>query len=202
MKSLEVKFNEALAELKKKTSADKYAEVCKQYIPLTTIEAKLNCVEEALKTVLKESNPLKLEDIEEAKRDYPALFGVEPRKATTNKESVAAPIVKHNGRGDNFNESDPLQRAEGKPVQMTETNTPQNVCSKGDKVMFDGFLKLGKITEAEHAKLVGKKPAGYEQLSEKQRKEFDFARLIGINEADAFKLARMTGSTFKEVSRR
>jgi hypothetical protein len=69
-------------------------------------------------------------------------------------------------------------------------------------VMFGGLLKLGKITEAEHRKLTGQKPEGYNQLTEQQRKEFDTARLCLFSEADAFKLARMSGSNFKEVSRR
>ena len=191
MKSLEVKFNEALAELKKKASATKYDEVCQQYMPLTTIGAKLNCIEQALKTVLKESNTLNLTDIEEAKRDHAILFGVEPKRTTTNKES-AAPIRKHNGKADSFVEGNPLHRSEGRPAQVTETS--KDTCSKGDKVLADGFLQLGKITEAEHTQLTGKKPAGYERLSEAQRKDFDFARLVGIGIADAFKLV--------EVSRR
>jgi hypothetical protein len=185
MQSLEVKFNSALAELKKKATATKYDEVCQQYMPLTTIEAKLNCIEQALKTVLKESNTLNLTDIEEAKRDHAILFGVEPKRTTTNKES-AAPIRKHNGTADNFNEGNPLHRSEGRPAQVTETNN--DTCSKGDKVLADGFLKLGKISESEHAQLVGKKPVGYERLTTAQRRDFDFARLVGISEADAFKL--------------
>ena len=200
MKSIHTKLNEALEALDKAGKRKQYNEKVQ---PPMTAETRLNLAEAILgnkSTPTKESaSPLKLEDIEESKRDYAILFGVEPKAATTNKES-AAPIVKHNGRADNWNENDPLRRADGAPVQMTET-TPKDICAKGDKAMFDGLLKLGKITEAEHAKLVGKKPAGYEVLSEAQRKEFDFCLRIGITEADAFRVVGAKRSNLTEVSR-
>jgi hypothetical protein len=198
MKSLEVKFNEALAELKKKLSKKKYDEVCQQYMPLASIEAKLNCVEAALGTLSESANPLKLENIDEAKRDYAVLFGVEPKTQATTTEKSAQPIKKHNGSADNFVEGSPLNGDRGKAFTNTDTRVE---VSRGDKALADGLLKLGKITETEHAKLVGKKPEGYEQLSEQQRKEFEFARMIGLSEVDAFRLVNITGG-YKEVSRR
>jgi hypothetical protein len=198
MKSLEVKFNEALAELKKRVSKEKYDGVCQQYMPLATIEAKLNCVEAALGTLSESANPLKLENIDEAKRDYAVLFGVEPKTHATTKEKNAQPIKKHNGPADNFVEGSPLNGDRGKAFTNTATRAE---VSKGDKALADGLLKLGKITEAEHAKLVGKKPAGYEKLNEGQRKEFEFARMIGLSEVDAFRVVNITGG-YKEVSRR
>ncbi|HEX6822680.1 MAG TPA: hypothetical protein VF123_11530 [Candidatus Sulfotelmatobacter sp.] len=189
MKSLEVRFNEVLAELKK-ADAKKFKEVFDECQTLTTIETKLNCVEAALQA-LKESAAVRsvtgVVDINESMRDFANLFGVEPRQKTNNKES-AAPIKKHNGAADN-----------GGTV-ITEAN--KNTFAKGDKIMADGLLKLGKITEAEHARMLGKQPAEYDKLTEAQRREFDFARLIGISEADAFKLAKLTGTSLKEVSRR
>jgi hypothetical protein len=71
-----------------------------------------------------------------------------------------------------------------------KTNDP---CTKGDKIVFDAYLKAGKITEAEHRKMTGQKPEGYDKLTDTQKKEFNGARLIGISEADAFTLARMVG---------
>lgn len=197
MKSLEVKFNEALAELKKKAPAKKYDEVCQQYMPLTSIEAKLNCVEQALASLSESVNPLRMENLDESLRDpaVAVLFGVDAKRTTTNKE--AAPIKKHNGSGDNFIEGNPFNGDR----KQTITENKTDVRTRVDKATADGLLKCGSITEAEHAKLVGKKPAGYEQLSEQQRKDYDFARLIGISEADAFKVAKLSGSTFKEVSR-
>jgi len=50
--------------------------------------------------------------------------------------------------------------------------------------------------------MTGNKPEGYDKLSEQQRKDFDFARAVGISEADSFTLVQMTGRTFKEASRR
>jgi hypothetical protein len=189
MKSLEVKFNEALAELKKKTSKEQYDEVCKQYMAITSIEAKLNCVVAAL-GMSESANPLKLENIDEAKRDYAVLFGVEPKTHATTKEKNAQPIKKHNGSADNFVEGSPLNGDRGKAFTNTETRAE---VSKGDKALADGLLKLGKITEAEHAKLLGKKPEGYENLNEGQRKEFEFARMIGLSEVDAFRVVNITG---------
>jgi len=203
MKSIHVKLNEALEALDKAGKRKQYNEKVQ---PQMNVETRLNLAEALLgnkSTPTKESaNVLKLEDIEESKRDFAILFGVEPRAKATNKES-AAPIVKHNGRADNFIEGSPFNNDRGHwfTDPMTETNTPKDICAKGDKVMFDGLLKLGKITEAEHRKLTGAKPEGYNQLTEKQRKEFDHARMFGFSEADAFKVARMSGSNFKEVSR-
>jgi hypothetical protein len=77
------------------------------------------------------------------------------------------------------------------PGYVKEVKDP---CAKGDKVLFDGLLKLGSITEAEHSKLTGKKPEGYDKLSEQQRRDFDFARAVGLSEADAFTLTKMTVS--------
>lgn len=120
---------------------------------------------------------------------------------STNKKSVRN-IKKNNGGAANFVEGSPLNGDRG-DATITENNTRQaKAVAKGDKALADGLLKLGKITEAEHRKLTGCKPEGYEQLSEAQRKDFDFARLVGISEADAFKLVKITGTTFKEVSRR
>src|SRR5260221_14583878 len=99
------------------------------------IEAQVKVVKEALKE-LKEADPLGLSNIEEAKRDYPALFGVEPwptKQPTTESKPV---VKKHNGRVENLVESNPLQRADGKSAPITETdNTRKNIFEKGDKVM-------------------------------------------------------------------
>ena len=65
-----------------------------------------------------------------------------------------------------------------------------------------GCLKLVASPRPSIANSLAAKPEGYEKLSEQQRKEFDFARAVGISEADSFTLAKMSGSTFKEVSRR
>lgn len=194
MKSVEVKFQEALEQLKK-TAASKYDRVFAECQKLSGIEAKLNCVEAALKGTVKES----ANNIDEALRD-PAvaiLFGNDPKTTTTNKESKP-PIKKNNGTAENFVEGSPFN---GDRSKAATSNAHKDTLAKGDKVLADGLLKVGGITEAEYRKLTGSKPEGYDRLSEKQRKEFDFARAVGISEADAFTLAKMTGSTLKEVSR-
>lgn len=171
MKSIEVKFNEAMEAVKKAGKAKKFEEVAKG---CTTIEQKLNTAEAVLKDagIVRESRPVK----------------------------------KNNGAGDNFTENNPLRPVEEfressnnfAPGYVKEVKDP---CAKGDRILFDGLLKAGKITESEHRKITGQKPEGYDKLSEQQRKEFDFARAVGISEADCFTLAKMAGTTFKESRR-
>src|ERR1700737_2099349 len=122
MKSIETRFNEALAELKEKASAKKYTKVWEKTKTFPTIEAQLNCVEEALAKVLKEADPLGIGNPEDWKRDVAILFGVEPWP-TNQPTHEAAPVVKkHNGAAENFSESNPLQRAEGRSAPITETS--------------------------------------------------------------------------------
>lgn len=174
MKDINTRFAEAVEALKKAGRTKKYEEVSKTFTTTTPIEAKLNAADAILKDagIVRESRPVK----------------------------------KNNGAGDNFVEGNPLGlkveefRENFSTGYIKETTNP---CAKGDKVLFDGLLKLGKITEAEHRKLTGNnKPEGYDKLSEQQRKDFDFAKAIGLSESDAFKLTKMTGSTFREVYRR
>ena len=113
----------------------------------------------------------------------------------------AQPIKKHNGSVDTFVEGNPFGRT-AEEFSPGYTKDAKSITAKSDQLLFDGLLKVGGISEAEHRKLTGCKPEGYDKLSETQRKEFDFARAVGISEADSFKLAKMAGSTLKEVSRR
>ena len=113
MKSIEVKFNEALAALKE-VSAKNYEKVVNTLPKGSSIEAKLNCVYEALapltnckdahevamylekgdKLVAKESNPFKGESLDGAMRDpsVAILFGHDPKKtkATTKEHEHVA----------------------------------------------------------------------------------------------------------------
>jgi hypothetical protein len=185
--SFEVKCNMCEAGIKGDLTVDNFQEKHGKLLP-----------ESHKREQVQESDPLGLTNIDEAKRDYAVLFGVEPKTQATTTEKSAQPIKKHNGSADNFVEGSPLNGDRGKAFTNTDTRVE---VSKGDKALADGLLKLGKITEAEHAKLVGKKPQGYEQLSEQQRKEFEFARMIGLSEVDAFRLVNITGG-YKQVSRR
>jgi hypothetical protein len=185
MKSVEVKFAEAMDALKKAGKAGQF-------------ESKLNPIKETAKVAGKTvSIEVQLNLAEAVLKDA----GVVRTKEST-------PIKKNNGAGDNFVEGNPLgvtveefreSSNSFSPGYIKETTNP---CQKGDKIMADWMLKNGKINESQHRKLTGQKPEGYEKLSEAQKKEFDFARLIGISESDAFKLANIAGTTFREVSRR
>lgn len=92
------------------------------------------------------------------------------------KVKESAPIVKHNGAGDNgrqvFTESD--------HGSLTET-----AFAKGDAVLFKS---LG-ISENDQRRLRGLPPAG-ESLTPSQLREFRFLRSIHISESDALKGAR------------
>lgn len=188
MKSNELKLNEALEQLKK-TSPSKYKEVCAKLPTLfPNIEAQVKCVEEALK--LQEANPMGLTDIEEAKRDYPLLFGVEARTGQTITETAPKGGVKHNGASDNFVEGSPFN--EGRtPNTEANKNTRKDIFTKGDRLVAESLFKLGKITEVEKNKMIGEEPAEVATLTEKQQKEYRFARMIGISEADAIKVAKI-----------
>jgi hypothetical protein len=189
MKDINIQFSEALAQLKKTASASKYNEVAEKFAKLPTIEAKLNSVEAAIAEVVKESSPLGLTNLDEAKRDYPVLFGVEPRAAVTTKESKR--INHHNGRLDNFDESNPLQRADGRPADTAANSRRHDPFAKGDLILAEAAFKRGDITADQLRKLKGLAPAEVEKLTEKQRKEYDTARLFNISEADSLILARM-----------
>lgn len=216
MKSIELKFNEALAAIDKAGKRKTFDEKAKH---CTTIEAKFNAAEAVLKSagIVREQEPSKpadkktkvqenvqeseaVEDLEEVKRDFHFLFDVEPKPHTsTNKESVRS-IKKNNGSVDNFVENNPFN--DGRSSSFSPgyiKQSSEEMCAKGDKVMFDGLLKLGKITEAEHKKLTGAKPEGYTKLNEQQRKDFDFCRMSGLSEAQAFTFVNTKG--FREVSR-
>lgn len=188
-KSIHVKLNEALEALDKAGKRKQYNEKVQ---PQMNVESRLNLAEAILSgksTPTKESASRFLEELVEAQREYGVLFGGQP---AVSNEIVKPPIVKHNGVADNG----------GASVGMTENNTRKDIFAKGDKVMFDSMLRRGEITEAEHCKLTTGKPAEYKQLSEAQKKEFDIAQFVGINEADCLRLARMSGTNIREVSRR
>lgn len=174
MKSVEVKLNEALEALKKAGKRKEFEEKInplKEKLGLVPVEQQLNCAEEVLKAagVVRESHPIK----------------------------------KNNGAGDNYVEGNPLRATAEEFRESSNNFSPgyikevKNPFAKGDKIMFDHMLKTGQITEAQHRKMTGQKPVGYDALTEAQRKDFDFSVRIGISEADAFKLTKLTGTTLK-----
>lgn len=152
MKSIEIKFAEAMDALKKAGRTKLFDEKAKS---CTTIEAKLNAAEAVL-----------------------AEKGIV-------REAI---IRKHNGAADNGNVTE--FRESGNSFSAGYVKETTDPFDKADKIMFDSMLKRGEITEAQHRKLLGMKPAEYDTLTEKQRKNYDSARLIGFNESDSLKLAR------------
>lgn len=189
-KSNEVKLNKALAKLKKRAPASKYEEVAGKLPALfPNVEAQVECVKTALKQFT-EADPL-----EEALSD-PAvaiLFGREPKKKETIKETAPVVVVKHNGASENFVEGSPLN--EGRSAANTETaNTRKNIFAKGDAILIENMthpVTKQRLTEAEKRMLTGGKPAEYGNLTAKQQKEFDAAKMLGFSEGDAMKLARL-----------
>jgi hypothetical protein len=196
MKSIHNKLNEALAAIDKAGKRKQYNEAVR---PEMTTETRLNAAESILNATISNKFGEAAKPVNQFKANADALdealsepgvailFGKTPK---TTKEN-ATPIKKNAGAAEMFVEGSPFNGDRSNTTVVPETK--KDVYSKGDKALADGLLKLGKITEAEHAKLTGNaRPQGYEKLSEKQKKEYDFARLIGINESDAFKVARLS----------
>jgi hypothetical protein len=192
-------FNEALAKLKE-ASASKFDEVSTKLTTIKSIEAKLNCVTEAIAnvaTIPDESDrsftalvSRTEQEFAEAKRDCGVLFGVEPRATATVKETVAK-IQKHNGAAENFVEGSPFN--EGRTAVDTAANsTRKDRFAGGDAILIEHMthpVTKQPLTEAEKSKALGGKPAAYANLTAQKKKDYDFARLIGLNESDALKVA-------------
>jgi hypothetical protein len=212
MKSLFNKLAEALEALDKAGKRKQFDEKVKSEM---TTEVRLNIAESILNVNIsdkygeaaKTTDPLKKteDDLEEAKRDYAVLFGVEPRKKATNKET-AQPITKNNGAVQNFVEGSPFNegRSGGRNAGGTTVTETDSKITKKRKAMIESCADSMGCSKKEARAFLGlppKKPKAYKNLSEGQQKEFDFARMIGISESDAFKLVALTGG-YKEVSRR
>jgi hypothetical protein len=94
------------------------------------------------------------------------------------------PITKNNGAEHNGNA----------PV-ITES-TCKNVTA-GESRMYELMVESGQMTRAQRDLLEGKvtlvNREKYTQLSEGAKREWNFARLCGISEADAFKVVQLTG---------
>jgi len=190
MKSIEEKLNEALDKLKT-ISASKYKEVCEKLPTLfPNVEAQVQCVAEALKQFTQESNPLGLQGfelLEEAKREFPALFGVEPRTdgVKTITEAGQRTVNKHNGAADNFVEGSPFN--EGRtPITATD-NTPVIAMKEAS---VERLKKTG-LSEADARGILGLAPKQPEGLTRRQAAEYTFAIRCGISESDALKLVKI-----------
>lgn len=127
----------------------------------------------------------------------------------SNKYESAAPIKKNNGAGDTYVEGNPFR-----PVEEFRENGSRNAggttitetdpkITERRKLMVESVADSMGCSKKEARAFLGlppKKPKGYKDLSEGQKKEFDFARAIGISEDDAFRLVAITGG-YKQASR-
>jgi hypothetical protein len=147
-------------------------------------EVQLNIIEQAIKEVkaggrsITEAgaavvkNNSSVEDIDEAKRDYATLFGVEPRPQATIKE-VARHIPKKNGDG---------------RTTITETDKTMQRREK----LVESLLSQFNGNENATRKYLGLKPkAAPEGLNRYQTVEYNFARKCGLSEADSLVLAKL-----------
>jgi hypothetical protein len=187
MKSIHTKLNEALEALDKAGKRKQYSEKVQ---PPMTAETRLNLAEAILadkhgETPTKEStNPLKLEDIEECKRDYAILFGVEPRATKTTKE--AAPIKKHNGSADNFVEGNPFNGER----KQTITETDAYLAKEAEFRRRSDAITQAEYSEGDRRKLNNLPPVGSPELTGKQLREYRLNRsLFRLSEADSLRLA-------------
>jgi len=122
-----------------------------------------------------------------------ALKGKKP-KATITESETQRPIRKFNGAVDNGH------------APITESdNTPKDIFAGGDKVMLKAMVARGEITKEQSRFLRGKKSKecreALRDFTKEQKKEFDDAVMLGFNESDALKLAKLNVTIFREVSR-
>ena len=147
MKSVEIKFNEALSALDKIGKRQVFNEKASK---LTTIETKLNAAEEILKG--------------------------------------SRYIRKFNGASDNGHDDGYVREAAN-----------SNSVTEGDKLILEAMQSRGDITADQVRVALGQPPAEYANFTEAQKKEFDFARSIGISEVDALRLAKMTTTVGRRI---
>ena len=182
--------------MKKQASASKYSEVYGKLSDMTIdLEAKVKIVKKALK----KCDPLGLSEVEEWRKDpsVALLFGNDPGQGVAQPTQESKPVKKHNGASENFDESNPLQRAEGRtPLTGNNDGKRKDIFAKGDRVMLDFMEARGEITKDQSRLLRGKKSSeakeAYKGFTDRQKKEFDDARMLGFNESDALKLANLT----------
>jgi hypothetical protein len=190
MKSIELLFNESLEALKS-LSTSKHDEVFNSLPKGAPIEVKLNRVAEALaeltgltftevnrqlnngdKFTIKESAS-NVESIDEAKRDY-AFFGLAPRKEVI-KEVTRIP--KNNGASDN---------GHGEAITEVDRTTTKK------EALVQSAMRSTNMSEAEVRATLGLKPKSPDGLTKQQVFEYRFAKAIGLSEADAMNVAKLT----------
>ncbi len=194
MKSIENKLNEALKALDKAGKRKQFDEASKS---LTAIETKLNCAEEILGTKISDTFNGKESDIAKAVKSLSdaqyQVFAEARRKnpsMTVQEQCEFAcslrRVQKHNGAGDNFNESDPFNEGRSNTTTITEADP---VTKK--KLELVESLKTTGVDEGLARGIAGLEPKVPEGLTRLQEAEYTFAVRCGIKPDDALKLAKL-----------
>jgi hypothetical protein len=103
----------------------------------------------------------------------------------------STPIKKHNGVADNGRGGFEVFTESANSFSEGYVTTKRNLFAKGDKALFNVMESEGRITSEQKRTLLGEQPSEYDNLTEQQKKDFAFARAIGLSESDAFKVVRM-----------
>ena|ERR1700685_2665390 len=146
---------------------------------MVSVDVKLNEAIEALDKVGKRA---KFEETRKAGSPVEVQLNL---AETILKESRV--IRKHNGAVETFVEGNPFNQSRGSSFSEGYVQETTNPFAGGDKIINEA---LGLSAEEQRV-LAGQPPAEYATLTEAQKRDFDFARLIGISEVDAFKVAKI-----------
>jgi hypothetical protein len=180
MKSIYILFSEALAALKATASASKYEEVYNSFPKRATVEVQLNIVE----ATLAELTGLTVTEVNSQLHKGVAFTIKESASRLENIEEHQTRIKKNNGAADN-----------GHGEAITEVD--RTITKK--EALVESVMKSENISEAEARVVMGLKPKGPEGLTRAQLVEYNFARRIGISEADSLVLAKLP---FKAANQR
>jgi hypothetical protein len=113
------------------------------------------------------------------------------KKTNSAEGSVEAAI---NMANEILRESVPIRRNNGGTLQLSEAEQSQSAMQECDRILFAGMEKARSTAKglSEMVESGGeyRREAESSELTEAQRADYDFCRLIGMSEADADKVAR------------
>ena len=96
-------------------------------------------------------------------------------------------VQKHNGAGDNFNESNPFNEGRSNTGIITEADP----LTKRKEALVESTMTSLKLTEAAARDFLGLKPKGPEGLTRLQEAEYKMALRFGLKHEDALIAAKM-----------
>jgi len=112
--------------------------------------------------------------------------------------NVAEKLVAEDGESVRESGRSPIRRNNGGARQITEAERGESVMQDCDRVLFEG-MEAARSTAKGIADLVEvggryeRKAPGADQLTEAQRADYEFCRLLDMSEADAMKVATSKG---------